>query len=58
MGKWVICAKHPSNVFFEQSFQNALIYKGSEEFSEKLKYAEVSLDLAGLPASGSAGVWM
>ena len=41
MGKWVICAKHPSNVFFEQNFRNALIYNGPEEFSKKLEYAEV-----------------
>lgn len=41
MGKWLLCAEHPSNDFFT-SFQNALIYTSAEEFSEKLKYSEVS----------------
>ena len=41
MGKWLLCAEHPSNEFFK-SFQNALIYTSVEGFSEKLKYAEVS----------------
>ncbi|CAL5218834.1 g565 [Coccomyxa viridis] len=39
MGKWLLCAEHPSNDFFT-SFQNALIYTSAEEFSEKLKYSE------------------
>ncbi len=41
MGKWLLCAEHPSNDFFT-SFQNALIYTSAEEFSQKLKYSEVS----------------
>lgn len=41
MGKWLLCAEHPSNKFFK-SFQNALIYTSVEGFSEKLKYTEVS----------------
>ena len=40
MGKWLLCAEHPSNDFF-CSFQNALIYTSAEDFSEKLKYSEV-----------------
>ena len=40
MGKWLLCAQHPSNKFFED-FENALIYTSPEDFSEKLKYAEV-----------------
>ena len=40
MGKWLLCAEHPSNTFF-RDFQNALIYTSSAEFSVKLKFAEV-----------------
>ena len=40
MGKWLLCAQHPSNKFF-RDFENALIYTSPEDFSEKLKYAEV-----------------
>ena len=40
MGKWLLCAEHPSNKFF-RDFQNALIYTSSADFSEKLKFAEV-----------------
>ena len=40
MGKWLLCAEHPSNTFF-RDFQNALIYTSSADFSEKLKFAEV-----------------
>jgi len=43
MGKWLLCAEHPSNEFFK-SFQNALIYTSVEGFSEKLKYSEVSCE--------------
>jgi digalactosyldiacylglycerol synthase len=38
MGKWVVCADHPSNAFFSQ-FKNCLIYRNSEEFVEHMKYA-------------------
>lgn len=40
MGKWLLCAEHPSNEFFKE-FRNALIYTSAEEFSEKLKFSEV-----------------
>ena len=42
MGKWVICARHPSNTWFEENFGNVLVYDSPEEFSEKLSYAEVT----------------
>ena len=39
MGKWVVCAEHPSNAFFAQNFGNCLIYRDSAEFTHKLRYA-------------------
>ncbi|TVU14610.1 hypothetical protein EJB05_38086 [Eragrostis curvula] len=41
MGKFVICADHPSNDFFK-SFPNCLTYKTSEEFVTRIKEAMTS----------------
>ena len=38
MGKWLVCANHPSNAFFSQ-FKNCLIYRTPEEFVKHMEYA-------------------
>ena len=60
MGKWVVCAKHPSNEFFEQ-FPNCLTYRNEEEFAANVYWALhheplVSRATARARVKGMAGV--
>ena len=38
MGKWLICAQHPCNVFVS-TFANCLVYRSPAEFSAHLEHA-------------------
>lgn len=38
MGKWVVCARHPSNDFFAQ-FPNCLFFSNEEEFAANVQWA-------------------
>lgn len=38
MGKWVVCARHPSNDFFAQ-FPNCLFFSDEEEFAANVQWA-------------------
>ena len=38
MGKWLVCAEHPSNAFFSQ-FENCLIYRNDDEFVQHMQHA-------------------
>ncbi|CAN0297916.1 unnamed protein product, partial [Laminaria digitata] len=33
MGKWVVCAKHPSNQFFYENFESCLTFTDEHEFT-------------------------
>lgn len=56
MGKWVVCADHPSNAFFS-GFSNCLVYKTPEEFSRHVAHA-LSTEPAPLPpAEREALTW-
>lgn len=49
MGKWVICADHPSNAFFKEHFDNCLTFSGVTEFSQHIQHAQVSGTSKALP---------
>lgn len=49
MGKWVICARHPSNDFFSENFASCLAFSDEGEFMQCMKRA-LEEDVPKLPA--------
>ena len=39
MGKWVVCARHPSNQFFYENFESCLTFTDEHEFVAAMKKA-------------------
>lgn len=39
MGKWVVCARHPSNEFFFSNFDTCLSFSDEDEFLSQMKRA-------------------